>query len=63
MGKLYKFIGQDGSLGLRKYSVYYIRLRKKLFGKLVAYIEVGYKTIITCPYTNIKTFNENWEEI
>jgi hypothetical protein len=59
--KRYKFIGRDGSLGLKKGNYYVIDLKTNIFTKKVlAYIYDG-KFITTCPYTSIKTFKQNWE--
>ena len=58
----YKFIGQDGSLGLKKGNYYVIDLKTNIFTKKVlAYIYFSERDVITCPYTSIKTFNQNWE--
>lgn len=62
MTDFYKFIGQNGSLGLKKGTYYVVRIRRYPFTKKVlAYIyDNGEKEGVTCPYTSIDTFNKNW---
>lgn len=54
-----KFIGVDGSLGLRKGNVYNISLVKQTKYPLMIKIE-GYGI---CPYSTIVDFLGNWEMI
>lgn len=71
MAGLYKFIGTNGSLGLTKGCLYFVHIRRKLSGYIVAQIEgtvvidgkIEYsrgKPII-CEYSNINKFYENWK--
>ena len=58
----YKFIGQDGSLGLKKDALYTVGLKRSIFSeRVLAYIYLTETKGITCPYSSMKTFNKNWE--
>lgn len=53
-----KFIGDDGSMGLRKGMVY----RVKVFSR-AGYILVCWDFCSKCPYTSPQAFANNWEVI
>ena len=56
-----KFIGQDGSLGLKRnnyYDVYTMKYGRDI--KVTAWIYSENGELIVCPYTSVKTFNQNW---
>ena len=55
-----KFIGKNGSLGLRNGEYYNINIIKKK-EKILAFIEKSYKYITECPYDNQDLFLKNWE--
>lgn len=59
----YEFIGEDGSLGLengKDYYIYVMHFRRTK--KLLAWIQKRTGKIITCPYSNEKSFKKNWKE-
>ena len=55
-----KFIGEDGSLGLRHGKTYYVAL-KTLGGFVIATIKTGWISDTVCPYSSLKAFAANWE--
>lgn len=63
--EFYRFKGQDGSLGLKKGTFYVIGLKRYLFSKkILAYIYLTKEgRALTCPYTSIETFNQNWRRM
>lgn len=55
-----KFIGEDGSLGLKHGKKYEVEL--KTIGKyLIAIIDTGWISWTTCPYGSVQAFAKNWE--
>ena len=52
-----RFIGEDGSMGLRKGQIYNIWL-----SSASNYILVRWNKGV-CPYTSPKSFSMNWEEV
>lgn len=57
-----RFIGTDGSMGLRKGAEYDVTLEPAPLlsrSKLVAYINRGDR-VIGCPYSSSDTFFKNW---
>lgn len=55
-----RFIGTDGSMGLRKGQAYMVRIYTK-FGRIVVSWGVGENEV--CPYSSLKTLCENWESV
>lgn len=59
------FIGEDGSLGLRKGHRYEVKLYRAINNKLMVEITVKKKFIfkerLYCPYRSLKTFADNWQ--
>lgn len=59
------FIGEDGSLGLRKGYRYEVKLHRTINNKLMAEITVKKKFIfkerLHCPYRSLRTFADNWQ--
>lgn len=59
---LLRFIGEDGSMGLRKGKVYKCSIRT--FGSLFWVTWDDNDPInATCPYSSFKKLFENWEEV
>ena len=52
-----KFIGQDGSLGLRHGEIYKVDILS-VGNRINAYIDSKF-----CPYDSLSAFMKNWEEI
>lgn len=61
--KEYKFIGKNGSLGLRNDRIYIV-VNKYFyhFDTILSRIIDGDK-VIYCEYSSKNAFNNNWEEI
>ena len=57
-----KFIGRDGSMGLRYGSNYKINLYTH-GNRLIAYIHINSILTITCPYDTLIGFAKNWEVV
>ena len=55
-----RFIGTDGSLGLKHNRVYDVSL-KTIKGYVVAVIKTGWVSDTMCPYETMQTFAKNWE--
>ena len=55
-----RFIGEDGSMGLKKGKAYFVRIYTKLGHIVVCWDNAGNKV---CPYSSIKTLCENWESV
>lgn len=55
-----KFIGADGSLGLRHGKIYDLTL-KTAVGYIIAIIKTGWISDTVCPYGSMKAFAANWE--
>lgn len=53
---LLKFIGEDGSMGLRKNQVYFVSVHTDLFGR-----KPTIKHPIQCPYGSWDAFWKNWK--
>lgn len=54
-----KFIGANGSMGLEHGKLYKVSLRTA--GKyLVVHINKGLCREITCPYSSMQAFADNW---
>ena len=55
-----KFIGTNGSMGLKKHQEYKIQIETSRNG----YIHVSWFDALgrehLCPYTSVATFKENW---
>jgi hypothetical protein len=62
-----RFIGTDGSMGLTTGKVYHVEFhtagRTGGKGYLRALIYDCGKCIVECPYSSIKAFTRNWEEV
>lgn len=54
-----RFIGEDGSMGLRKGKTYLVRICTKL-GRIV--VIWGKNGEHACPYSSLKALCENWED-
>ena len=55
-----RFIGTDGSLGLRNGAMYKVKLITA--GKyLIATINTEFCGKISCPYGSVQAFAKNWE--
>ena len=52
-----RFIGTDGSMGLRKGHVYKVKIFTR-YGYI--YVDWGSRA---CPYSSISSFLRNWKEI
>lgn len=58
----YKFIGKDGSMGLKNGEIYKIFLDKKWYKKQVrVHILCPDHRCFICTYNSMKTFKQNWE--
>lgn len=55
-----RFIGTDGSMGLRKGKTYLVRIYTKL-GRIV--VNWGNTENTVCPYSSLETLCENWESV
>ena len=55
-----KFIGEDGSMGLRTGEVYDTRIFIKGECLLVEW-KVNLYTVKSCPYISTQSFAQNWE--
>lgn len=55
-----KFIGEDGSMGLRTGEVYDIRIFIKGECLWVEW-KVNLYTVKSCPYISTQSFAQNWE--
>lgn len=53
-----RFIGADGSMGLRKNRVYRVEVYSRK-----NHICVKWGLGLGCPYSSYKTFAENWEVV
>lgn len=55
-----RFIGTNGSMGLKKNQEYKIQIETSTNG----YIHVSWFDVLgrehLCPYTSVQTFKENW---
>ena len=58
---LLKFIGEDGSMGLKKDTVYRVKISAN-FDRIWVHVD-GKTKVINCPYNSIKALLNNWEEI
>lgn len=59
----YEFIGEDGSLGLENGKDYYISIMHfRKTEKLLVWIQKGAGKMVTCPYSNERSFKKNWKE-
>lgn len=56
---IYKFIGENKSMGLKKGGYYNIDIHYHSKNRIEAYIEKDGLTII--PYNSTEAFNNNWE--
>lgn len=55
-----RFIGADGSLGLKHGQTYDIKLNT--FGKyVIATIKTGWISDTICPYSSMQALAKNWE--
>lgn len=57
------FIGKDGSMGLKKGTRYLLWMYPSLIQIIVYDFNEVNKRITTVPYSNIKTFLDNWSEV
>ena len=55
-----KFIGRDGSMGLRHGNKYKVNLYTHGAG-LIAHIRINMFLNVTCPYDTLIGFSKNWE--
>lgn len=60
MVERYIFIGEDGSLGLRRGETYRVSI-KRVSEAIVAKIHSG-TAVIRCPYRSRDTFDANWQK-
>lgn len=56
---LLRFIGTDGSMGLKKGQVYIVRISTTLEHIIVKW--TGVDSCGSCPYSSPQTFAANWE--
>lgn len=56
---LLRFIGADGSMGLKKGQVYIVKISTTLEHIIVKWTGVG--SCGSCPYSSPQTFAANWE--
>ena len=55
-----RFIGADGSLGLKYGKTYDVEL--KVYGRhMITIIKTGWISSTVCPYGSIQAFAKNWE--
>lgn len=54
----YRFIGKDGSLGFVRGNIYDLEVCRDNNG-----ITIYSKPGVRCPYSSLKTFQENWESV
>jgi len=59
----YKFIGQDGSMGLVNNKTYELTVRKPSLADKLKGWEVIVTDPVYCPYSSYITFYENWQLI
>lgn len=66
----YKFVGEDGSLGLRNGGVYLLEVRFREYRPdilVTAYrrglFGIGLFQVTVCPYGSMQAFNKNWNKI
>lgn len=63
-GTPYQFIGQNGSMGLRRGTVYNITIQIWPNGKIVVEMVrnsfLDKQVVWRCPYTNVAMFSRNW---
>lgn len=59
MNDLFRFIGEDGSLGYRKGKIYMLELRGRGMTELGVIIDAP----VRCPYSSWEAFFENWERV
>lgn len=52
-----RYIGRDGSMGLRKGSIYYVSIYT-IQGAICVHWGFAY-----CPYLSLTTLLQNWEEL
>ena len=52
----FKFIGADGSMGLKKGEVY--ELKTSIISGI---LQVRWRKEFCCPYSSLEKFLENWE--
>ena len=55
-----RFIGTDGSLGLKHGAIYNVTL-KTIDRYVVAIIKTGWISETICPYGSMQAFAKNWE--
>ena len=58
-----RFIGEDGSMGLKKGRVYLIRLYTLNGHICVSWTPSSEHPNKVCPYSSLKTLCENWETV
>lgn len=67
MNDLFRFIGEDGSMGLRNGRIYLIRIgvewQDKFFKTMPTTHFVGRNSNAMCPYESWDSFLENWERV
>jgi hypothetical protein len=65
MSKAFKFIGGNGSMGLRTNEIYLLDLVSSagfdgsLFARM---LNLSGQTMWQCPYENYRVFLDNWED-
>ena len=55
---LYKFIGNNGSMGFIKNQIYDLELYQDKRGYVLAKTRTHY-----CPYSSMESFNKNWKVV
>lgn len=56
-----RFIGADGSMGLRRHHVYDVDIRSTKYGFIMAEWYDG--GLVRCPYTSPQAVAANWESV
>jgi len=56
-----RFIGTDGSLGLRHGRIYNIKLFPSRYKLLIVQIKTDWISDTVCPYETLMGFYKNWE--
>lgn len=59
----FRFIGKDGSLGLKKNVTYKVILRTGNKGVIARIQDPFLRTWVSCPYNSLSSFLKNWKEV
>lgn len=62
---VYRFVGEDGSLGYRKGSLYVLKLSRGRYARVVIRESTGIEVPngLPCPYGSETAFRANWVEV